>query len=164
MKTTTKRNRLSFLLILVLIAALALVMTGCSETEQEPASTTETSAGLSEGEETAAVVVSAEDGAELGAGETEFQFTVTDLDGNETCVTVHTDKTTLGEALQELGLIEGEEGPYGLYVKTVNGITLDYDKDKAYWGFYINGRYAMSGVDVTEIDSGDAYELRAERG
>ena len=164
MKTTAKRNRVSFLLIPVLIAALALVMTGCSETEQEPVSTIETSAALTGSEGTAATTLPAEDGAELGAGETEFQFTVTDPDGNETSVTIHTDQTMVGEALQELGLIEGDEGPYGLYVKTVNGITLDYDKDQAYWGFYINGRYAMSGVDVTEIGPGDAYELRAERG
>ena len=62
------------------------------------------------------------------------------------------------------GLIEGEEGPYGLYVKVVNGIRADYDKDKVYWAFYINGDYAMSGVDVTEICAGDEYALRVEKG
>lgn len=163
MKTTFKSKWLSRLLCLVLVAAAALATAGCGETREEPQTAAEDTAVLDEGEMTASVVL-LEDGAELGEGETEFLFTITDLDGNETCVTIHTDKATVGEALQELGLIVGEEGPYGLYVKTVNGITVDYDADKAYWAFYINGRYAMSGVDVTKIVSGDTYELRVEQG
>lgn len=163
MKTTFKGKWLSRLLCLVLVAAAALATAGCGETREEPQTAAEDTTVLGEGEVTASVVL-LEDGAELGEGETEFLFTITDLDGNETCVTIHTDKTTVGEALQELGLIEGEEGPYGLYVKTVNGITVDYDADKAYWAFYINGRYAMSGVDVTKIISGDTYEMRVEQG
>ena len=163
MKTTFKGKWLSRLLCLVLVAAAALATAGCGETREEPQTAAEDTAVLDEGEMTASVVL-LEDGAELGEGETEFLFTITDLDGNETCVTIHTDKATVGEALQELGLIVGEEGPYGLYVKTVNGITVDYDADKAYWAFYINGRYAMSGVDVTKIVSGDTYELRVEQG
>ena len=152
MKTTLKRKWLSFLLCMVLIAAMALVTTGCSGTEEST-------------EENAAVEVQpVENGAELGEGETEFLLTITDLDGNETQVTIHTDQTIVGEALQELGLIEGEEGQYGLYVKTVNGITADYDTDKTYWGFYTNGEYAMSGVDTTEIAAGDTYALVVEKG
>ncbi|MBQ2923597.1 MAG: DUF4430 domain-containing protein, partial [Tyzzerella sp.] len=53
--------------------------------------------------------------------------------------------------------------PYGLYVKTVNGTTLDYDKDGMYWSFYINGDYAMTGVDVTEIKAGEKYSFKAEK-
>ncbi len=33
--------------------------------------------------------------------------------------------------------------------KTVNGMTADYDKDGVYWAFYINGVYAMTGIDAT---------------
>ena len=74
-----------------------------------------------------------------------------------------TDKKMVGEALQECGLLEGEDGPYGLYVKTVNGITADYDVDQTYWAFYINGEYAMTGVDVTEITEGGSYSLKVEK-
>ena len=56
-------------------------------------------------------------------------------------------------------LIEGDEGPYGLYIKKVNGITADYDVDKSYWGFYINGEYATTGVDTTKITEGATYKL-----
>ena len=73
--------------------------------------------------------------------------------------TVKTDKATVGEALQEYDLIDGEEGEYGLYVKVVNGITADYDIDKSYWAFYINGEYAMGGVDTTDITDGVVYKL-----
>ena len=73
--------------------------------------------------------------------------------------TIKTDKDTVGAALAEHGLISGEVGEFGLYVKVVNGITADYDVDKSYWAFYINGEYALTGVDVTEITDGEIYRL-----
>ena len=76
--------------------------------------------------------------------------------------TIHTDKEMLGDALMEHGLVEGEMGAYGLYVKKVNGITADYDIDKTYWALYKNGAYSMTGVDTTEISNGEHYELVCE--
>ena len=73
--------------------------------------------------------------------------------------TIHTDKDTVGAALQEHGLIDGEESTYGLYIKVVNGITADYDVDKSYWSFYENGQYAMAGADTTTITEGVQYAL-----
>ena len=69
----------------------------------------------------------------------------------------------MGEALLELGIVAGDDTEYGLYVKTVNGVTLDYDTDGAYWAFYINGEYAMTGVDATNIEAGAIYALKAEK-
>lgn len=99
----------------------------------------------------------------LGEGAQAFTFSVVDAEGAESLFEIHTDAATVGEALTENGLLEGEDGPYGLYVKTVNGITADYDKDKVYWAFYINDEYAMSGVDQTEITEGDVYSFRIEK-
>ena len=73
--------------------------------------------------------------------------------------TIHTDKDTVGAALAEHNLITGEEGPFGIYIKAVNGITADYDVDQSYWGFYINGELAMTGVDGTNIEEGVNYQL-----
>ena len=73
--------------------------------------------------------------------------------------TINTDKDTVGAALLEHELIAGEDGAYGLYVKTVNGILADYDIDQSYWSFYINGEYAMSGVDSTPVVNGGTYKL-----
>ena len=97
----------------------------------------------------------------LGEGATSLTVEVTAEDKTVT-FTVNTDETTVGEALLELGLIDGEVGAYGLYVKTVNGMLADYDIDGSYWAFYINGEYAMTGVDITEITEGVIYSLEKE--
>lgn len=94
----------------------------------------------------------------FGKGETTVQLEVKVEDQSVT-FTVKTDKDTLGEALLENGLIEGEEGAYGLYVKKVNGIRADYELDGAYWGLYKNGEMCMTGVDSTEIADGEHYEF-----
>ena len=73
--------------------------------------------------------------------------------------TIHTDKETLGDALLEHGLIEGEEGPFGLYVKKVNGILADYDVDQTYWSLTKGGEMMMVGVDGATIADGEQYEL-----
>ena len=73
--------------------------------------------------------------------------------------TLHTDKDTVGAALIEHGLISGDDSEFGLYIKKVNGITADFDEDQTYWAFYINGEYAMTGVDTTKIDENAVYRL-----
>lgn len=73
--------------------------------------------------------------------------------------TINTDKKTVGEALVENKLIEGDQSAYGIYIKKVNGITADYDIDQSYWAFYINGEMAMTGVDSTDIDENAIYRL-----
>ena len=104
------------------------------------------------------------DGDTIGEGSRTFAAQIVDLDGNAISFTVKTDKTIVGEALQELGVLQGEEGPYGLYIKAVNGKTLDYDKDGAYWAFYVDGAYATAGVDETDIVETSIYLLKAEKG
>ena len=68
----------------------------------------------------------------------------------------------LKSALVENGLIAGDDSEYGLYVKTVNGITLDYDKDGKYWAFYEENAYANQGVDSTPIKEGGVYTFKPE--
>ena len=95
---------------------------------------------------------------EIGEGAKTVQVEVK-IEEKSITFTIHTDAKTLGEALISHGLIEGEESAYGLYVKKVNGITADYDIDQSYWGFYQNGEYMMSGVDTTEINGGEHFEI-----
>ena len=99
------------------------------------------------------------DGDIIGEGKTSFEFSVKYEDGKVEKCTVKTDKKTVGEALMENGIITGEDGQYGLYVKTVNGEYADYDKTGTYWAFYINGEYATSGVDTTKISNGEKYSF-----
>ncbi len=96
--------------------------------------------------------------AELGEG---AKTAVVEVKAGEKLVTftVKTDEETLGAALLEHSLIDGEDSQFGLYLKVVNGITADYDEDKSYWAFYIDGEYATSGVDGTKITEGAIYRL-----
>ena len=100
---------------------------------------------------------------EFGKGEKTVMVEVKVSDESVT-FTIHTDEEMLGDALIAHGLIAGEEGAYGLYVKEVNGIKADYDTDGAYWGFYKDGEYLMSGVDTTVIEDGAHYEIVYTRG
>ena len=145
MKNNSMKKWLSVIGCMVLIAAMALSMIGCGSKE-EP-------------ETPAAPQQSAADAKILGEGATVFQFSVVDLEGNETKFEIHTDETTVGAALMKVGLIEGEEGPYGLYVKVVNGITAIYEEDGSYWAFYENGEYGLTGVDMTDINPDVAYSF-----
>ena len=160
-----KKNVLALLLCVVMLISVALVAAGCGSTDTtEPSTTTGTTVPETSAPETMAETqpVNTGDVTVLGEGETVFSFTVTDLDGVETVFEIHTDKTTVGEALLELGLIAGDDSDYGLYVKTVNGLTLDFDKDGKYWAFYENGEYAQTGVDATAITAGASYGFKAE--
>ncbi len=94
----------------------------------------------------------------LGTGENTLTVTV---EAGEKSIdfTIKTDKTIVGDALKEHKLIDGEEGPYGLYVKVVNGIEADYDKDQSYWSFEKDGEAMLTGVDSSEFKDGDHYTL-----
>ena len=151
MNNKTARKWLSFILCLALIAATALMAIGCDQ-----ANNPETPETTAAGDETTPITVK-------GEGATVFYFNVVDKDGNVTKFEIHTDKTIVGDALLELGLIAGEEGPYGLYVKTVNGITADYETDGTYWAFYEGDDYGMTGVDLTEIKAGATYAFKVSK-
>ncbi len=141
MKKTQFSKLLSFALCIMLIAAMAL-LAGCNDnTTTDPAWSSIT---------------------ETPKAETKFNFVVVDANGKETSFQIATEKATVGEALLEKKLIAGEDGQYGLYVKTVNGITLDFDTDGKYWAFYVNGEYGMTGVDATEVVEGATYSFKAE--
>lgn len=98
----------------------------------------------------------------LGSGSVTFQLEVK-ADDRSVTFTVSTDEAVLGDALLASNLIAGDEGDYGLYIKSVNGIPADYDVDGYYWAIYENGEYLMTGVDGTEIVPGGHYELVREK-
>ena len=142
MKKTRFTKLLSFAFCIVLIAAMAL-LAGCND---DANISNPVSSGV----------------AETLTAEKNFTFVVVDAKGKETSFEISSDKATVGEALLAEGLIAGDNDKYGLYVKTVNGITLDFEKDGMYWAFYVNGEYGMTGVDATEIVAGATYSFKAE--
>ena len=146
MKTQFKMQSKVLAALCILLAMLFLV-TACNGNKVSP-----------EGKWTDASYLS---DVELGKGSKTVVVTVK-AGENEVSFTLHTDKTYLSEALLENQLVEGDDGPYGLYIKKVNGIVADYDVDKTYWGFYKNGEQMMTGVSSAEIVDGERYELVLE--
>lgn len=152
MKTKIFSKKLLVTLLVVLIAVMALIITGCTNNTQDEPTTTEP---VQTTDSQSSVI-------NKGEGQNAFVFIAVDLEGNNTHYMIKSDKETVGEALLENGLIAGEDDQYGLYVKTVNGITLDYDKDGKYWAFYEENAYANQGVDQTPIKEGGVYTFKPE--
>ena len=137
-----KNKFFASVLCVVLIVAMALSMTACTNNTPD----------------------SSDAGQEQGQSvEQSFTFEVVDKDGNVTTFDITTDQATVGEALLEEGLIKGEDGQYGLYVTEVNGIVADYNVDQTYWAFYVDGTYASSGVDTTDVVDGSTYSFKVEK-
>lgn len=143
MKFSTKL--LSMLFALLLTLSLCIGITACgNETPEGTDAPSETTTAASK------------DGKEEPAKAT-FTFKVVHADGTEKTFEIKSDAETVGAALVAEGLISGEDGDYGLYVKVVDGETADYDVDQSYWSFYIGDEYAMTGVDKTPITDGATY-------
>ena len=96
--------------------------------------------------------------ATLGTGKNTLTVTV-EAGDKSVEFTIRTDKAIVGDALKEHNLIDGEKGPYGLYVKVVNGIEADFDKDKSYWAFEKGGEAMLTGVDSAKFSDGERFEL-----
>lgn len=129
--------------VTALLIAFSLILCGCGKAAEAPVETTE--------------VISAEPGYKY-----HFTLEIIDADGNQKLIDYLTDKEILGEVLQEDGIIKGEQGDYGLYIKEVDGIVADYETTGTYWAFYIDGEMAMTGVDQTKIVDGAVYSLKVE--
>ncbi len=88
-----------------------------------------------------------------------FTLTVVHKDGTSKEMNLKSDAEYLGAYLQEEGIIKGEEGQYGLYIKEVDGEKAVYEEDNAYWAFYEGEEYANLGIDLTPITDGAVYKL-----
>lgn len=135
------KNTMKKLLALLLALVLTLALAACGQKE---------------------VALPVADGAVVGQGAVAFTVEVQGADGKTVTFTVNTDEETVGAALLKLGVIAGDDSEYGLYVKTVNDVTVDYDQDGKYWAFYVDGEYAATGVDSTDITAGATYTFKAE--
>lgn len=152
-----KHSILSLVLLIALVAAMALSFVSCDKDQSPEDSGTASNAQASLVESSGESVVD----NVVGEGNISFTFTVVFADKTSKTYTVKTDKVTVGEALVDVGLISGTDSQYGLMVDTVAGVKLEWDKDKMYWAFYVNGGYANSGVDSTPIKANETYSFEA---
>ena len=88
-----------------------------------------------------------------------FTLVVTHKDGTSKTMELKSDAEYLGIYLQEEGVIKGDMGQYGLYIKEVDGEKAVFEEDGAYWAFYVGEEYAMQGIDLTPIEEGKTYKL-----
>ena len=76
---------------------------------------------------------------------------------------ITTQQEYLRGALEEQGLVEGDESEYGLFVKTVDGVTADESKQQ-WWCITKIGEQVNTSVDQTPIADGDRFELTLTTG
>ena len=132
-----KKFRLKLLSILCALVLLISVVS-CNKTEA--------STGLWEN-------ATYKSSTEIGNGSKSIQIEIV-IDADSIVLEINTDKENLGEALFELGLINDAS-----FFDTLNGIKADWDKDQAYWGFYIEDEMAPYGVSDAKITGGEHYKF-----
>lgn len=96
---------------------------------------------------------------ETSQGAKTITVTVVHKDGTSKDFEYHTDEKFLGAVILAEGLVEGEEGPYGLMISAVDGEVADWNVDQSYWALFVGEEYATTGADTTPINDGDVFKL-----
>lgn len=96
---------------------------------------------------------------ETAAGSKTITVTVVHSDGSSKEFTYATDEEFLGPVIIAEGLVQGEEGPYGLTIYTVDGEDAIWEENGAYWALYVGEEYATSGADTTPVYDGSSFKL-----
>lgn len=95
--------------------------------------------------------------------ETQIQKTsfavVVHKDGTTKETTIETEKTYLGAALIEAGVVEAEENRFGMHIKTADGEKAVFEEDKAYWAVYVGENLADRATDLLPVEEGKTYKL-----
>lgn len=86
---------------------------------------------------------------------------VIDSKEDSTVYEVSTDAQYLRQAMEDAEGLEfsGTEGPYGMMIEVINGEQAIYEKNGAYWSFYVNYEYCMNGIDAQEVNDQDAFQI-----
>lgn len=133
------KNKKTFVSIVALVCLVSLLLCGCS--------------------------VKLPFGNQPSTGEEKtFTLQIVHADGATVEKQITTTQTYLANALfDEKILVEEDALNTGMYT-IVDGEEASWEKDKAYWGFYVNGGYAVEGMNTTEIEDGVVYKLEYTRG
>lgn len=79
-------------------------------------------------------------------------------DGTSRDFTVETEEAYLGPVLVSEGVVEDNQGPYGLYFFTADGETAD-EGAQEWWKLTKDGEMVNTSADATPIADGDHFEL-----
>ena len=99
----------------------------------------------------------------LGTGDTTFTLIVEHINDKKITFTINTNEAILSNALTGVGILQGHDSTYGLYIDSVNGVTHDFNVDQTYWAIYEGDEYAQTGIDGITIVNGATYKLVASK-
>lgn len=100
---------------------------------------------------------------ETNVGDKTITVEVILADGTSKEYIISTNAEFLRGALDEKKLVAGDESEYGLFVKTVDGVTAN-DSNQEWWCFTKNGEQLFTGIDTTPISDGEHYEITLKVG
>ncbi len=92
------------------------------------------------------------------AGSKTITIDVVHKDKSVKTFTVKTEREFLGEVLADEKIVEGEEGPYGLFITTADGETAD-KSNQEWWCLTKDGGQVNTSADQTPLANGEKYEL-----
>lgn len=95
---------------------------------------------------------------ETAEGEKNITVTVVHGDASEKVFEYNTDEEYLAPVITSDGLAEGDDGEYGLFIKTVDGETADDTKEE-WWCITQDGEPAQTSASELVIEDGDKFEL-----
>ena len=101
---------------------------------------------------------------EAVAGQKNVTIVIVYEDGSEKKLEYTTECEKLAELLLEKELVTGYTSEeYGFTIESVDGITLDWSKDGAYWALYEGDEYAVNSAAGIVLVDGGVYKLVYEK-
>lgn len=100
---------------------------------------------------------------EAAEGGKNISVTVVHGDESEKVFEYQTEEEYLAPVLTGEGLVEGEDGEYGLFITSVDGEQADEAKQE-WWCITENGEMAQTSASELVIEDGDEFELTLTTG
>lgn len=96
-------------------------------------------------------------------GNKEITVTVVHADKSSKNFIYQTEEAYLGAVLKENGLVEGDEGQYGMFITSADQEMADASKQQ-WWCLTKQGEQVNTSADQTPIEDGDSFELTLTEG
>ena len=97
-------------------------------------------------------------------GSKQITIQIVYADGTSKSHEYRTDAQFLSELLLEKELVTGYTSEeFGFTIESVDGITLDWSKDGAYWALYVGEEYATVSAAGIALADGGVYKLVYEK-
>ena len=145
------RNRKTVLIFIAILVS-ALCLSGCNQEKETPSSMPLSGQASSTSEVSS-----------INAEEKLVRVSVVVSETDIRSYEIATTAATLREAMEAEVKIEGTESEFGLFVTSVDGVSADESKQE-WWCLTKEGEMWNYGIDSTEIEDGDVFELTLTTG